>query len=393
MNRCHREPPAVVLGAGVNLIEVVRSLALAGLTGAVVTGAHDAARLSRYATAVTTWEWTDPCASRRDGALVERLVAYARTQPAPPPLLFTSDEALLFACRHRDDLAPAFRFAIAEAGSVEAMADKGRFAVLAERLKLCVPPTRVLEPPLGSPPVDLPGTGFPLVVKPYRRDARWHELVNTAQKAVRVCTGGELAALWPRLAGLDAPIVLQASVPGPESRLESYHVYVDEAGRIAAEFAGRKIRTLPAAYGHTTALTITDTADVIDQGRTVVRSLGLRGVAKVDFKRAPGGDLFVLEVNPRFQLWHHAGARAGVNIPALVYADLTGRPRPRTGPVRDGVRWVHPNDLFSATAQHIPAWRWARWASGCEAKAFWAWNDPVPLAAAVATRLTRSRSR
>ena len=54
-------------------------------------------------------------------------------------------------------------------------------------------------------------------------------------------------------------------------------------------------------------------------GRTLVQRLGLRGVAKFDFKRAADGRLFLLEVNPRFNLWHHPGALAGVNLPALVF--------------------------------------------------------------------------
>ena len=57
-------------------------------------------------------------------------------------------------------------------------------------------------------------------------------------------------------------------------------------------------------------------------------SFGLTGVAKLDFKRDRSGKLHLFEINPRFTLWHHAAAIAGVNIPALVYADLTGAPWP-----------------------------------------------------------------
>ena len=45
-------------------------------------------------------------------------------------------------------------------------------------------------------------------------------------------------------------------------------------------------------------------------------ALGLRGVAKLDFKRTAAGELVLLEVNPRFNLWHLPGAVAGVNLPA-----------------------------------------------------------------------------
>ncbi len=198
--------------------------------------------------------------------------------------------------------------------------------------------------------------------------------------------------MWPRLVEFGLPVVAQRYIPGPESMIESYHVYVADGGHIAAEFTGRKIRTLPLAYGHTTALAITWTLDVARRGREVVRALGLTGVAKLDFKRAFDGSLHLLEVNPRFTLWHHAAARAGVNVPALVYADLTGGPRRPARPVRPGVRWCSPNDLFAARQDGIPLARWLPWALRCEAKQAWARDDPMPFIAA-AMRWARTRAR
>jgi D-aspartate ligase len=378
-----RRPTAVVMGVGVNLIEVIRSLSLTGVRTAVVTDAHDAARLSRWATTAVSWDWTQ--APSEDERLLAQLLDYARRQPSPPPLLFTSDPALMFVSKHRDELAKGFRFAVASRDHVEALVDKGRFAVLAESLDLRVPRTRVLERLPERVPEDLKLLSFPLIVKPYLRGRLWHELVESA-KAALVRDAAELATLWPRLAALATPILLQESIPGPESRIESYHVYVDSNGRIAGEFAGRKIRTFPVTYGNTTSLTISDATDVLDTGRQLVHALDLRGVAKMDFKRAPDGELVLLEINARCHLWHHPGARAGVNIPALVYADLTGTPRPPGGPVRTGLRWVHPLDLFAARTDGLSWWRWLAWARECEAKAFWAWDDPLPLVAAVLTR-------
>jgi hypothetical protein len=34
----------------------------------------------------------------------------------------------------------------------------------------------------------------------------------------------------------------------------------------------------------------------------------------------------------------------------------------------------------------VPLTRWLPWALGCEAKALWAWDDPLPMVATVATR-------
>ena len=133
-------------------------------------------------------------------------------------------------------------------------------------------------------------------------------------------------------------------------------------------------------YGHTTALEITEADDVRRQGRTIVERLALIGVAKLDFKRDPHGNLRLLEINPRFNLWHHAGAIAGANIPALVYADLVGLPRPAVTRARAGVRWCRMwKDLPAARASGMPLAAWLPWAMGCEAKSALAWDDPMPL--------------
>ncbi len=176
-------------------------------------------------------------------------------------------------------------------------------------------------------------------------------------------TGEQLRVLWPALARERLEVLLQELIPGPETRVESYHVYVDATGAVAGEFTGRKLRTAPAEFGETTALEITSTADVADLGRDLTRRLGLRGVAKFDFKRDDDGRLHLLEVNPRFNLWHHPGAKAGVNLPALVYADLAGLPRPPAGPARPGVRWVyHVHDARAARRQGVGLGHWLAWA-------------------------------
>src|SRR5262249_40000176 len=65
------------------------------------------------------------------------------------------------------------------------------------------------------------------------------------------------------------------------------------------------------------------------------------------------GNLRLLEINPRFTLWHHAGALAGVNIPALVYADLTGSPRPAPSRLKVGLRWCRPEEDFQAAREAV----------------------------------------
>ena len=156
---------------------------------------------------------------------------------------------------------------------------------------------------------------------------------------------------------------------------------------MVGEFTGRKIRTYPAAYGFSTALEITDTPDLGGLGRELVGQLGLRGVAKLDFKRDSAGELQLLEVNPRFNLWHHPGARAGVNLPALVYRDLMGLPRGPVRRARAGARWVHRHDVRAARQAGIPLRHWVPWALSVEAKSAVTLDDPMPLVRGSLSRL------
>jgi len=355
-------------------IDLVAPLALAGVRSALFAQRHDPAGLSRHVVGRIPWRdhWRD-----QDG-VADELLAFARNQAARPLLVPQTDGDLIAVSRQRARLADAFQFILAEPELVESLVDKERFAELARDLRLPVPASRRLDPARDAArDIDL---RFPLIVKPLVRDhARWSR-VEASAKAVEVTTSEALAALWPRLAELGAEVLAQELIAGPESSIESHHSYVDGDGTVVAEFTGRKIRTRPRRFGHTTALRITAEDDVASLGREVLAALGLRGVAKVDFKRAPDGRLHLLEVNPRFNLWHHPGAVAGVNLPALVHADLTGGARPPIGPVRAGVTWCLPlGDVRAARAEGVGLASWLRFLRRCEVRSGMALDDPLPF--------------
>ena len=371
-------PLACVIGS----MDLVRPLGLAGVRCAVVARPGSRVRFSRFAAA--TVDWVDPW--KHPDALVERLLAFAAGRRERPVLYYEGDWDLLVVSRYRDRLRQGFRFVVPDAALVEDLVDKDRFAALAERLGLPVPRSTLLSAGASSRDFDL---RFPVVVKPLTRQLETWDAIGERAKAVRVETSDELRSVWARLAAAGVDALAQEYVPGPETLIESYHAYVDEAGGIVGEFTGRKIRTLPAMFGFSTALVTTASDDVSVLGRELVGLLKLRGVAKFDFKRTSDGALRLLEVNPRSNLWHHVGAKAGVNLPALVYADLVGLPRAHAGRARPGVRWCHARDARAAREAGIPLARWIPWAASCEAKSAIAWDDPMPVLGATLWRLRR----
>jgi predicted ATP-grasp superfamily ATP-dependent carboligase len=119
-----------------------------------------------------------------------------------------------------------------------------------------------------------------------------------------------------------------------------------------------------------------------------VERLRLSGVVKMDFKQDErDGRLHLLEVNPRFNLWHHAASLAGVCLPELVYRDCLepGSARPARA-VRPGVRWLKARDDWLALARDpepgdpsLARWLWQ--AVTATANEDLLWRDPRPALA------------
>jgi D-aspartate ligase len=350
--------------------DLVVPLHTAGAAVTVVSPAAGAARYSRYADA-----WL-PDPRPDEDALVTALLEAAARSSVPATLFYQQDDELLLISRRRKELGRRLGFVIPSAELVRGLVDKAAFTELATRLDLPVPATRVIHTRADAS--DLHDLTFPVLVKPLRRVASWDAVSRS--KAVLVADAAQLTELLDRLAADHPEVIAQRPVPGPESRIESYHVYVGDDGGVAAEFTGCKIRTYPRALGHSTAVTTTDAPDVVRVGRDVIERLGLRGVAKVDFKRDDDGRLWLLEVNPRFNLWHHVGAAAGVNLPAFVLADLLGLPRPPRVPARPGVRWCRlEHDIRAARQDGLGYGAWLRWAAACETRSTLDPLDPLPL--------------
>jgi predicted ATP-grasp superfamily ATP-dependent carboligase len=359
------EASAVLVGDD----DMVRALGLAGLRCLLVAQPSNAARWSRFVTGVLDVRRAD---------LADALVAHAHAQGEPPVLFLQDDDALRFADRHRERLSSAFRLALAPAELLGDLLDKPRFQALASDLGLPVPRAVRVN---GTTPAELADLRPPLLVKPAQRDGDWMSTTGGA-KAMAVADQAAWARMHPKLAGLGGDLLVQEQVPGGEERIESYHAYVGAGGETLGEFTGRKLRTWPSHFGASTALVTTDAADVRELGRSVVERLGLRGPLKADFKRGPDGELWLLEVNPRFTLWAHLGAVAGVNLAAIAHADLTGRRPAPCGPARPGVSWCHPAlDAAAVREQGGSIRRWAGFALRCDARSGTQLDDPLPVLA------------
>jgi predicted ATP-grasp superfamily ATP-dependent carboligase len=226
------------------------------------------------------------------------------------------------------------------------------------------------------------------------------EIVGSHQKAIRVESREALDRILPHVATYPSAFILQAAIEGGEDQVLSYHAYV-RAGVVVADFTGRKVRTSPRTYGISTCVEITDDEAVRRLGRQILERLEFSGVVKLDFKKdAAGGRLFLLEANPRFNLWHHPGAVAGVNLPFIVYRDLLepGSVQPGSFRARPGVRWMAARHDLRALAEYraageVGVFDWLRQLATSSITEDLYWQDPLPGLAVLARSAARAGSR
>lgn len=323
---------------------------------------------------------------------VEDLVALGRELPGRPALFYDSDPMLVLISRNRALLERYYRFRMPEPELVEALASKVEFDGLAKRLALPVPKT-VLSRDVRSGEEAAARLTLPCMFKPVSH-AGWYssDIVVEAGakpfKALLAETREQFLTLWEKMTRFDRDFVIQEYVPGRDNCIYSFHAYLDERSRPLGYFVGQKLRTYPKTSGVSTYLELTHDAEVQRLGLGILSKMRFVGPVKLDFKKdETRGRFYLLEMNPRFNLWHHLGAACGINLPRIAYEDLFNRSKAPATEYRTGVRWLSfGNDARAFLRDYRPDGELtlAQWLWSLRSKKIhdvFSWRDPQPFGA------------
>jgi predicted ATP-grasp superfamily ATP-dependent carboligase len=331
-----------------------------------------------------------------------RIIAHAATAPRAtlrhletigrelgdrPVLYYGTDAQLLLISRNREQLAPLYRFLLPPPDLVEKLVNKTSFGQLARDLSLLAPRT-VLSSEITHASQILEHIELPCVMKP-NTHVGWfdsemiREEGSLAGKVLRADTRAELAVVYDKMRRFSDDFVIQENIPGSEEQIYSFHAYLNAEGMPLAYFVGKKLRTYPRRAGRSTYLELVKDAEVERVGLDMLRTMKFVGIVKIDFKRNPrDGKLYVLELNPRFNLWHYLGAKSGINLPRMVYEDLHGR---SVAEYRTDIKWLSfLTDFKAFLRSYYPAGElsWRTWLRSYRARKIYdvfAWNDPYPF--------------
>lgn len=374
-------PPAIVLGGDSNALSVARSLGRQGVPVFAI-GFDPHLRFSRYC------RWIHvPFHESDEATWGDYLLGPKSDWLRGAVLLACSDGALATIAAHRGVLAEKFLLDDSHVPAQVCMLNK--LSTYQAAVAAGVPAPRFWE--IGGP-ADLhrhrDELVYPLLVKPLYS----HHFGAIGGKFLVAHSFDELAAAFARTQGARVEVLLLEMIPGPDSRLCSYYTYLDAEGRPLFDFTKRIIRRFPVNMGNA-CYHITDwNPEVRDLSLQLLRHVGLRGLACVEFKRDPRDDrLKLIECNARFTAANNLVAAAGFDLTRLVYNRLVGLPPPPLEHYARGRRLWYPREDCRAFRVlcgrgELSLWGWLRSLAHRQLLPFFTWSDPLPSLGAAALR-------
>jgi carbamoyl-phosphate synthase large subunit len=212
---------------------------------------------------------------------------------------------------------------VPELESIEAVS-KAHLPALAERAQVRVPESEAITTPSALARL-FDRFGAPLVVKGvyYGACIVYSEL--DAQ-----------AAFHRHVASWGLPVIVQKHVAGEEYNVSALG---DGTGRTVGAVPMRKMALTDKGKAWA-GVTVRD-EQLLETTRRIIEELEWRGGLEVELMRETrSGDLYVMEVNPRFPAWVHLATTAGQNLPFAAVKLAMGLTVPALSDYRVGTRFV-----------------------------------------------------
>ena len=325
-------PGAVVIGAHVNGLGIIRSLARRHVPVAVVsTRTYDVAQHSR---------WVSECEEltelHEDPDALADYLEERRDRWRGRAVFPTNDDSMTSLARHHERLSRDYRVTIQPWETVAGLIDKDSMDELARSTGLEVPHCYgPADEETGSKPIS-----YPVVVKPIQHD----RLISSyGTKLFLARAGEELTTAIERLREAGSRGLVFEFIPGPDHDIYVYCVYMDARGEPTAGVTVRKLRQNPPLIGGARVAQVAQEEPELRKATVeLLRRAGFRGMAFAEFKRdARTGRFVFIEVNGRAVQFNSILPPTGIDLVDMAWSDFALGERPRADPTGWNGSWVH----------------------------------------------------
>ncbi|MDA3920412.1 MAG: hypothetical protein PF501_07005 [Salinisphaera sp.] len=385
MKKPRYQVPAVVVGAGINGLGVLRSLARAGVPVTLVDSSpNQPAMRSRFGRKVI-YDDNSP------DAIVQTLETLADEHAGQRSvLILTMEETVATIARHYDRLAQRYHLTMPPSEQLTPLLHKDGVRAVAESAGARIPRTVRIQ--TTDQIAGLDALRLPIVVKPSLRDSAYS---HDFSKAYRLDNHGEARALLARIIPVLPDVVVQEWIEGSDSDLYFCLQYLPPHGAEPVSFVGRKIRSWPPRVGGTASCTAApEAAELAEATTRFFRHAGVIGLASMEYKKdSTSGDYVIVEPTVgRTDFQEEVATLNGVNLPLAAYCGALGLPMPllqtcsRPRVWRERIADIQSAEQTPSGTTRVP--------SGAQTvDALWRASDPGPVLGSLAQRIGRRLSR
>jgi predicted ATP-grasp superfamily ATP-dependent carboligase len=265
-------------------------------------------------------------------------------------VLPTDDAAIASLSLYHERLAGWFRLAIPPLDCVPYLLDRTKMLKAAADVGIQLPTCHGLLTDVATKSAVLQ---YPAVVKPLRSG----EFSAKFDRKLFLLRGlSDLRRCADQLATAEVGGHVFDLVPGPDSDIYAYCVYIDQRGQPQAGCTVRKLRQSPPRFGVARVAEITETIPLLrEQSIELLRHIGFRGFAATEFKydRRDGSFRF-FEVNGRSVIYNSLLRQANLDVAKLTLTDhAQGLARQVESRQWPGV-WIH---LHADILRSVRNWR------------------------------------
>jgi D-aspartate ligase len=367
---------AVVTGGDFQGLGVIRSLGRHGIPVRTVDHELSIARFSRYNKSF--------CFAPHPSAeadYVHFLEEYARSLGPERWVIFPNNDTVVkILARNKESLGRLYRIPTPGWDVIRHVYNKRNSYKLAAALGIPIPITYYPDSIEDLKALDLE---YPVVIKPAIRDfffSKFHK------KAVLVRDRIQLIRYYEAICRFIAPsdILIQEFIAaGPKNLYSFCPLFKD--GKAIVSLMARRARQHPMDFGQATTFAETVRIPELEEyGTKFLAAIGYYGLAEVEFMFDPEeGKYKFLEVNARVWGWHTLAAGAGLDLPYILFQDLTGKPYEMPSKTNDA-KWIRNITDFPTVLKELLKGRmsFGEYLSSLKGKkqhAVFSVSDPVPL--------------
>lgn len=369
------KPTAVLLGGLANTTSTARALGRQGVPVAVIAKTKSPALHSRYAQPHPVPSGTTSVDYFR------RLLLDEPAFPAGSVVLPCEDAAIEFVANNRSSLSDRYVLDIHKPEHQLQLLDKQKTLELARQAGVGAPRSWSIR---HSEDIDalLPSVEYPVLIKPIHThlfQRRFKKKLFFVEDERELLAGSKDALQ----AGID--FMVCEFIPGPDSLLSSYYVYIDRDGQPVFELTKRTLRRSPQNFGIGSYHMTEWLPQTAEAGRRFLAGMGFQGLGNIEFKTDPrDGELKIIECNARVTGAQQLIIRSGLNIPYIVYRYLTENERAPATKFREFVTLWLPFEDFDAfrdlrAAKQLSPGKWLRSICRPHAYCYFDWGDLRPF--------------